>query len=282
MENPFLTDPEEPFAVGTTDFSFFEDRAVRNENGAILLCREGSAEATVDQYDGTIRRDTLVLLLPGSLIRVSGRTEDFRMEYCTFTHDLFIEIAGRFDPAFFRLLKEHPLFDLPETMSEGMKYWFQIVEYTYRDKENLFRNIIIRNRLQNLFLESYDKMQRFSTQFREHREAEISTRQSELMRRFISLVKEHCTHERNVAFYADKLCISTRYLAAIVRNTTNESVKSIIDKSVVLEIKNLLRSTDLSIQEVAYKLHFPDQSYLGRFFKKHTGQSPSAFRNSRQ
>lgn len=282
MENPLLTVPEEPFAVGTTDFAFSDDRIVRNENGAIFLCREGSAKATVDQYDGTICSNTLVLLLPGSLIRIFGRTDDFRMDYCTFTDDLFIEIAGRFDPAFFRLLKEHPLFDLPETMVEGMKYWFQIVGYTYRDKDNLFRNIIIRNRLQNLFLESYDKMQRFSTQFHQHRESEISTRQSELLRRFISLVKKHCTHERNVAFYADKLCISTRYLTAIVRNTTNESVKSIIDRNVVLEIKNLLQSTDLSIQEIAYELHFPDQSYLGRFFKKHTGQSPSAFRNSRK
>ncbi len=167
-------------------------------------------------------------------------------------------------------------------MVEGMRYWFQIVGYTYRDKDNLFRNIIIRNRLQNLFLEAYDKMQRFSTQFRQHRDNEISTRQSELRRRFIALVKAHCTHERSVSFYADKLYISTRYLAAIVRITTNESVKSIIDRAVILEIKNLLQSTDLSVQEIAYELHFPDQSYLGRYFKKHTGQSPSAFRNSRK
>ncbi len=282
MENPLLTASEEPFAVGISDFASFNDRVIRNENGAILLCREGTAEATVDQYDGTIRPDTLVLLLPGTLIRIFDRTDDFRMEYCTFTEDLFIEIAGRFDHAFFRILKENPLFDLPETMVEGMRYWFQIVGYTYRDKDNLFRNIIIRNRLQNLFLEAYDKMQRFSTQFRQHRDNEISTRQSELRRRFIALVKAHCTHERSVSFYADKLCISTRYLAAIVRITTNESVKSIIDRAVILEIKNLLQSTDLSVQEIAYELHFPDQSYLGRYFKKHTGQSPLAFRNSRK
>ena len=42
----------------------------------------------------------------------------------------------------------------------------------------------------------------------------------------------------------------------------------------LLEIKMLLQSTDLSVQEIAYRLHFPDQSYLGRYFKKHTGESP--------
>ncbi len=282
MENPLITALEEPFAVGTSDFAFFGTCTVHCDDGAILFCLAGSADATVDQYDGTIRRNTIVLLLPGSLLKLDRRTDDFRMAYCRFTKKLFMEIAGRFDPAFFRILKERPLSDLPEPIVEGMKYWFQIVEYTYRDRENLFRSIIIRNRLQNLFLEAYDKVQRFSSRYQEHRDTELSTRQSELLRRFIALVKEHCFRERGVPFYADKLCISTRYLAAIVRNTTHEPVKAHIDRAVVLEIKSLLQSTDLSVQEIAYRLHFPDQSYLGRYFKKHTGQSPSAFRKSRE
>ena len=57
--------------------------------------------------------------------------------------------------------------------------------------------------------------------------------------------------------------------------------KEFIDRSVVLEIKMLLGSTELSVQEIAYRLHFPDQSYLGRFFKKHTGVSPTEFRNAK-
>ena len=55
-------------------------------------------------------------------------------------------------------------------------------------------------------------------------------------------------------------------------------VVAMIDKIVIMEIKVLLQNTTLPIQEIAYKMHFPDQSYLGRYFKKHTGISPSAFR----
>ncbi len=280
MENPLIPPLEEPFAVGTSDFALFGTRTVHCDDGAILFCLAGSAEATVDQYNGTIRRNTIVLLLPDTLMKLDRRTDDFRMVYCRFTKELFLEIAGRFDPAFFCILKERPMSDLPESIVEGMEYWFQLVEYTYHDRENLFRDIIIRNRLQNLFLESYDKVQRFSARYQEHREAELSTRQSELFRRFIALVKEYSFRERGVPFYADKLCISTRYLAAVVRNTTHEPVKAHIDRAVVFEIKSLLQSTDLSVQEIAYRLHFPDQSYLGRYFKKHTGQSPSAFRKT--
>lgn len=273
---------EEPFAVGESDFADFVDRTVYSDNGVILLCHEGSAEGSVDLFCGTIRRNTLIFLLPGTSFRLDNRTADFRMEYCAFSHNLFIEIAGRFDPVFFQLLKERPFFDPSEQIAEGARFWFQMVGYTYRDRENRFRDIIIRNRLQNLFLETYDKMQRFSERFQEQRTSEPSNRQSELLHRFIMLVKENCTREREVAFYADKLCISTRYLSAIVRKTTHNAAKTLIDRAVVLEIEHLLQSTDLSILEIAYRLHFPDQSYLGRYFKKHTGQSPSAFRKSRK
>ena len=85
-----------------------------------------------------------------------------------------------------------------------------------------------------------------------------------------------------MSFYADKLCISTRYLSTIVRSVAHSSAKEFIDRAVILEIKMMLQSTDLSVQEIAYRLRFPDQSYLGRFFKKHTGESPTEYRNMRK
>ena len=61
---------------------------------------------------------------------------------------------------------------------------------------------------------------------------------------------------------------------------TKTTAKEFIDRAVVLEIKMLLKSSDVSVQEIAYRLHFPDQSYLGRFFKKHTGESPTEYRST--
>ncbi|MDE7005047.1 MAG: helix-turn-helix domain-containing protein, partial [Alistipes sp.] len=78
------------------------------------------------------------------------------------------------------------------------------------------------------------------------------------------------------------LCISTRYLSTVVRSIAHSSVKEFVDRAVVLEIKMLLQSSDLSVQEIAYRLHFPDQSYLGRYFKNHTGMSPTEYRNARK
>lgn len=278
--NPIITTPEEQFVVGESDFSFFSNHACRCESGALLFCRNGHAKAGVNQIQGEVRRNTLLVLLPGWVLTLNDRSEDFRASFCAFSRDLFAEAAFRLDPSFFRELGMNPISYPPARIVEGISIWFQMAAHTYRDRNNMFRNTIIRNRLQNVLLEFYDKMQRLNAQKR--RVPEATTRQTDLFHRFVALVHEHCAREREVTFYADRLCISTRYLSTIVRNISHGSAKEFIDRAVVLEIKVMLQSTDLSVQEIAYRLRFPDQSYLGRFFKKHTGESPTEYRNSKQ
>ena len=276
--NPIMTTPEEQFVVGDTDLRYFEEHSCRTEGGAILFCRRGSATVTVDQLRDRITRDTLLLLLPGSILHLNERTDDFRVRFCAFSLELFSEAAYRLDPSFFHILHEHAIIRLPDRIIEGVRNWFQMASYTYRDRGNIFRNTIIRKRLQNVLLEAFDKTQRFAPDV--HSQTG-TTRQADLFQRFVALVHEHCTEQREVAFYADRLCISTRYLSTIIRSVAHSTAKEFIDRSVVLEIKMLLGSTELSVQEIAYRLHFPDQSYLGRFFKKHTGVSPTEFRNAK-
>lgn len=276
--NPIMTTPEEQFVVGDTDLRYFEEHSCRTEGGAILFCRRGSATVTVDQLRDHVTRDTLLLLLPGSILHLNERTDDFRVRFCAFSLELFSEAAYRLDPSFFHILHEHAIIRLPARIIEGARNWFQMAFYTYRDRDNIFRNTIIRNRLQNVLLEAFDKTQRFAPDV--HSQTG-TTRQADLFQRFVALVHEHCTEQREVAFYADRLCISTRYLSTIIRSVAHSTAKEFIDRSVVLEIKMLLGSTELSVQEIAYRLHFPDQSYLGRFFKKHTGVSPTEFRNAK-
>lgn len=278
--NPIITTSEEQFVVGESDFAFFSNYASRCEGGAILFCRKGSAQATVNQYNGIMKRNTLVLVLPGSMLMLTGRTDDFRVTFCAFSRDLFAEAGFRLEPSFFRALRENPITYPPARIVEGAGIWFQMAAYTYRDRNNIFRNTIIRNRLQNVLMEIYDKLQRFAGM--QHQLPESTTRQTELFHRFVTLVHECSSQEREVSFYADKLCISTRYLSTIVRNIAHTTAKEFIDRAVLLEIKMLLQSTDLSVQEIAYRLHFPDQSYLGRYFKKHTGESPTEYRNTKK
>ena len=108
----------------------------------------------------------------------------------------------------------------------------------------------------------------------------ISNRTRMLVDGFIKLVSEYHTSHRNVGFYADKLCLTPKYLSRVVRDVTGRSAPEWIDAFVILEAKNLLKYSGLAIKEIVYKLSFPNQSVFYKFFKSRTGMTPSEYRHS--
>ena len=276
--NPLHMLADEHFSVGESNFAFFEGFSGRLDAGAVVLCLKGRASLLIDDQTYTFRRNQSLIILPGTLLSALHRSSDFEVRYFAFSGDLFSEAAYRIPIEFMRLVKSNPIQQLDGPGYKNLDMWLRIIGYTYRDKENRFRNLIIKNRLQNAFLESYDKVLRSANEKLLHQES--NSRQQEIFTRFMDLVGTHYGEEREVAYYAEQLCISTRYLSTIVRAVTGNTAKAIIDHMVIVEIKSLLQTSNLSVQEIAYRLHFPDQSYLGRFFRKHTGQSPTAFRQT--
>ncbi|MCL7764570.1 helix-turn-helix domain-containing protein [Polaribacter sp. Z014] len=110
-------------------------------------------------------------------------------------------------------------------------------------------------------------------------EANLS-RQEALMLRFLDLLNENFKSERTVQFYADVLCITSGYLSKVLKEVSGKTANQLIDEAVILEAKLLLNKPTLSIAEIAEELQFSDQSFFGKFFKKHTGLSPTAFRKA--
>jgi len=107
-----------------------------------------------------------------------------------------------------------------------------------------------------------------------------STRVKQVFDRFIQLVTEHHDCERGMAFYADKLCLTPKYLSKLIKEASGRSAPDWIDAFVILEAKNLLKYSDVPIKEIVFKLHFPNQSVFYKFFKTHTGMTPSEYRKA--
>jgi AraC-like DNA-binding protein len=84
-----------------------------------------------------------------------------------------------------------------------------------------------------------------------------------------------------MAFYADKMCLTPKYLSKLVKEASGRSAPDWVDSFVILEAKNLLKYTDLAIKEIVFRLHFPNQSVFYKFFKAHTGMTPSEYRNKK-
>lgn len=97
--------------------------------------------------------------------------------------------------------------------------------------------------------------------------------------RFMQLLSDHYTHAHDVAYYADALCISTRYLSQITNAISGRSPKHIIDDYLIGESIQLLHTTTLSIQQIALQLGFTSQIAFAKFFRTKKGTSPSSYRN---
>lgn len=109
----------------------------------------------------------------------------------------------------------------------------------------------------------------------------VKDRSAEYFERLMKLLAENFRTERSVEFYAGKMSLTPKHLSRVIRNFTGKSVHQWIDNVVVLEIKNLLRYSDLSIQQISIELNFPNPSFMGQYFKRITGKTPGEFKRER-
>lgn len=105
-------------------------------------------------------------------------------------------------------------------------------------------------------------------------------RAGELYNELLSQIARHCKHSSDVAFYAEQLNVTTRYLAQVTRKISGKTPKNLIDEHVLRHAEVMLRGSDSPVQEVADSLGFSSQAHFSKFFKKMKGITPSEFRNT--
>jgi AraC-like DNA-binding protein len=103
-------------------------------------------------------------------------------------------------------------------------------------------------------------------------------RSGDYFKQLVNLLHENYRTERSVEFYANQMNLTPKHLSRVVRTYSGKSVHQWIDDFVVLEIKNLLKYSDLSIQQISYELNFPNPSFMGQYFKRITGKTPGEYR----
>lgn len=106
-----------------------------------------------------------------------------------------------------------------------------------------------------------------------------STRAQQIFDKFMTLLQVYHTKERSLQFYADKMYLTPKYFAGVIKSYSGRSVLDWINEYVILEARMMLRYTPMSVQEIAYALNFPSQSAFGKYFKKQTGVGPKKYRH---
>ena len=262
------------FKAYEVDFFSENELFKKSKNGFICYCQRGEIEMLVNLNPVTVGSDSQLILLPNSIVKTKKVSNDILLNIIEINESLFRDVSAHISPLFFRMLRTIPCIKLSPESKKAVNSFILLAKGIYKDTDNLYRQQIIRSALNAYMLYTYDRYQRFYYTD----EMNIESTRSKIFDSFVDLLHHNCNTQREVTFYADKLCISTKYLTDICHKVAGVSAKKIIDNFAILQIKILLHNPQLTMQDIAHQMDFPDQSYLGRYFKRFEGISPSSFR----
>ena len=260
---------------------------VRFDGMTLLMVIKGSLRLTVNSESYTMQANSLAVLKPNDLIVSTTEPGEKAEVYTLFLSRAFIK-GINFDVNILqpsRLLNVSPILKFNRHQQKHLLNYLLLLHNCAISNNagpnqlgviarSIGRNLVVALLYQIAYISERQRIQ----------EGEMldvptnRTRKLNYVHDFLHIVEKYYRQERNVAFYADKLCISPKYLSLLVREATGHSAATIIDRYVITEAKNMLRFSGDTIQQVAYKLNFPNQSAFGKYFKHLTGQSPTMFR----
>ncbi len=243
-------------------------------------CVEGSVDCSVNLTDYHLTSGTLLIITPGNIVKITDPevSKDLKLTIiCASTS--FISGIG-INPSKFLIeamdVLRDPCIHLSDDETEMLhKYVNLALDITKTNPQ------FVHDSIAGLVSSVFYQFAGFLADSKKREEKELpvrTTRQRQMLEQFIKLAINDHAREHLVGYYADKMCVTPKYLSKIVKETSGRSVPEWLSELLILDAKNMLRHTDMTIKEISASLNFPSQSFFFRFFKNHTGQTPTQYR----
>ena len=251
-------------------------------DGILLVwCIKGRLSVSINLNDYILKENTLFLCVPGNIFKLNeiiGDEEELHYVCIAmsreFAADQKVDVNKTFSNGL--SLMDDPSVALSEEESAMIADYIDMMGKVARS-ELIYKKESIQSLWTSMI---YIFAGVLDNRAKAKDPAESTNRSRLLFEQFISLVAKYHGQYRNVGFYADKLCLTPKYLSKLIKNATGRSAPEWIDAYVILEAKNMLKYSNETIKEIVYKLNFPNQSVFYKFFKARTGMTPSEYRNS--
>lgn len=268
---PFVSD-EHPVALYSGVPPQYTSEGLAIDCALVLHVLKGTARLRCNFEMIEEQADSVVLFNPGDIIKVERRSQDFEVEILAFSSFIQLAALNQLENVSVNALKKNMILDTPETASAatGMVRVLKPAIDTCSVRELYFISVMQLRAFYMLYQVMLRRNQIEVDSFK--------SRGDELFFRFRQLLAEHYQESRSVAFYADKLCITTRYLTDIVQQHYGRSPKDAIDIYTVMQIRLDLLQSDVTLSELAYKYHFSSPSFFSDYFRRNAGCSPQNYR----
>jgi len=251
----------------------------RRTNCVILgLCLKGKAQYTVDTKKYEVRPGDAIIVNDGQVMDNYMVSPDLAGVGYFVSVDFFNEVVKgvRDLSAIYLFSRTHPVFHLTEKEAEAFQTYFHLIKEKVEQESHHFRTDVVRSLFTTLIYDLSESIYRLQQE--QNIDIPHGTRAEILFTNFLTLVEKHFREERRVSWYAEQLNISPKYLSEMVKQASRRTPNEWIDNYVVLELRLLLKNSSLTVKEISKKMKFPNQSFLGKYFKEHVGVSPRRYR----
>ncbi|MBR1651982.1 MAG: helix-turn-helix transcriptional regulator [Alloprevotella sp.] len=242
------------------------------------LVRQGSLTLLSGDRELVFGVGDLYIYAPGFPISVVSASEDYHGLCLMADEQTVLEIPvvrSVIRAAYFPLVElSRARLHLSAEEAARLERWMQLAAECLRS-DHLFRADVLRELFTLFLLDVMDFMEHSLARRR------LSERTEALFVSFVRLLPRHFLEHHGIAFYADRLHITTTYLSRIVRQVTGRTVVDYINQMLLMEASWLLRSTDLPLADVAARLRFATPSSFSRFFLRMKGMTPKRYRMER-
>lgn len=242
----------------------------------IGLCTRGRIIYRLDTQEKVIQPGDILIVTERHIVDRYQPSPDMEGLCMIMSVNFFHEIiqSVRDVSSLFLFARSHPVMKLEPKEIETFKEYFQTIKQKIGDEENHFRKDLIRTLLLAMFYDLSNVIYRVQHYDKPRSRAEA------IFTDFLRMVESHCRQERRVGWYAQQLCITPKYLSETVKAISQRTPNEWIDNYVTMEMRVMLKNSTKSIKEIASELKFPNQSFLGKYFKDNVGMSPSEYRKS--
>ena len=242
----------------------------------IGLCTKGSIRYTMDTKELIVHEGEMLVASERHIIDEYEPSPDMEGLCIMMSVDFFHEIIKSVHDvsSLFVFTRMQPVMKLEADEIVTFKEYFQVIKQKISDNHNHFRKDLIRTLMLAMFYDVGNVI------YRVKNFDESLLRSEKVFTKFLKMVEENCKRERRISWYAQQLCITPKYLSTAVKRISDRTAVEWIEDYVTMELRVMLKNSSKSIKEITEELNFPNQSFLGKYFKEHVGMTPSAYRKS--
>ena len=242
----------------------------------LLFCLQGEMHLRLNLQEYRLTPCMTLVVLPGDIGECLSFGHDCQVALIAFSDDAYTE-GGRTAQSmrFLQYLTRQRLLSLtPDELQEVLSV-YRLMRRKIVQPDYGFTREILRCYMQVLQYNGYQWLAR--RQEEQPEKQGPHSRPQELFERFLTLVQQHYAEERSIRYYANRLCLTPKYLSNAVQRASGRHAGEWIKAYVLLEAKALLKSRKYTVQQVSELLNFPNTSFFGKFFKKEVGCTPRTY-----